>query len=454
MKPVARSLVLAILLLHLPAWLGAEIDQQFAWSWPLNPSQEERVWRVRLGTDQLDALHQPDGSDLALVDADGAPIPLFRLPDSFLIERLTRQLDLQSQSMILDDPEQDTEGLELVLHHDGTRLTVRSPQTTRQLDRDGRLVFEALIAAPGDDQSLNQKHLRLELGSEQSIALDCRLRDADDEQPATQRLRFQAVTDSRPRRFLAEMPVEDLPRAWHLACYGQQVPADLSLTGAVLESKSEQNHQDTTWVQPQLDPSEDQPGAMEFKLGGPYRLRAIRLDSDQANLLSTVSIRSRTHPNRPWRQRGQMTFSTLDESTSELELSAMAETRDRYWQLQAEPALREFPEVSVEVVLEELVFLAQGRSPWVLFAGSRLPGERSNPTVMLEQTVAQLGPAWTWPVMVPGERTVAGGEDVLEAPPEPIPWQRYLLWLALIVGAGLVVVLAVSLLRTPAARSD
>ena len=102
----------------------------------------------------------------------------------------------------------------------------------------------------------------------------------------------------------------------------------------------------------------------------------------------------------------------------------------------------------LEARVEEWLFLAQGQPPWRLHAGSQQVPP-SNPDLLAESTLARLGPTWELPLAVPGERFEAGGAAALQAPPEPVPWTRWLLWLVLIGGSLAVSWLALRLLRNP-----
>ena len=434
-----------------PLWGESALDpaDEFAWSWQLSPERTERVWRIALTPAIVESLHREAGDDLLLTDADHHPVPFSRIPDDRLIETMTERQTLEARAAILDDDDQAAStDLELVLHHDGSRLSVRAPRSEARVDRQGRRVFEALIGAPSDFTNLPRRRLLLELESEQPARLDCWLRDADDDGPATRRVGFTETLDTRPRRYRAELGMDNLPDAWHLACYGSHAPPSLRLVLAELEGSRTIDHRQELAVQPEVERDEEE-SALTFTLDGPYRVRSLRLDSPEANLVSTIRVYSRSQPEQAWQRRGQFTLSTLDKGLSALDWSVARQVRDRHWRLIADPPLRQLPRVTIGTDREELAFLAQGRPPWKLYTGSRQGTLESAGANWLERSGDQLPPAWNWPMIAIDERSLAGGPAVLEPAPEPLPWQRYALWLVLATGALVVILLAIQLIRQP-----
>jgi hypothetical protein len=443
----ALSIILLVVALGAVTAQGTEPDD-FAWSWTLSAESPGTVWRVPLDEAIMTSLHRADGRDLLITDASNQPVPFGLLPDELLSQPWTERLVLPTQAKPVDSEQQENDPLEMTLRYDGVELLVRSPSIRSPATDQARLVFEALIGNPHRGERPGSHHLELELGSEHPVKLDCRLREAEDERPASTRAEFTESGDTRPRRFRARVPVEPLSTAWHLACYANQAPDDLELTEAVLFNAGTRDHR-RQQVLDILPGAVDEPaGAFEFELPGPFRVRAIELSSDLPNLLSELVVQSRLDESSPWRARGRITLSTLaDSEPASLRLEQV--NRERHWRLLSTPALSSAPSLAIVADVEELVFLAQGQGPWQLFVGSLkavVPG--ASPAVLAE-TRDRLGPAWTWPVMDLGERQQAAGPDVLLPQPEPIPWQRHALWMVLVFGALLVAVFALRLLRQP-----
>ncbi|KAB2901553.1 MAG: DUF3999 domain-containing protein [Dokdonella sp.] len=106
------------------------------------------------------------------------------------------------------------------------------------------------------------------------------------------------------------------------------------------------------------------------------------------------------------------------------------------------------PRVQVGFRPDRFVFLAEGKPPYSLVVGSasaRLPDYPVD--AALARLRAQLGAQWQPPLAHIGAGVPSGGDSVLKAPPVPISWQRWLLWLTLVGGAVLVAGLALGMLR-------
>ena len=437
--------ILVLVLVSISAWADSP-ESDYAWVWTLDPEQEEAVWRVPLIPSLMADLHSEPGNDLMLVDARGQVIPSTRLPDAMLIEPLEESRSLEIESARVEDDREHPELLELDIDHDGTRVRIRSPRIDPRAPDHGTLVFQALIGAPVTHRDWPSQRLEMDLTSPEPLALDCRLRDADDETPAHLRVEFREVGDSRPRRYSANTTIKSMPPGWHLACYGAQAPAELAMAGARLVSSKKRNHRQTHWIATGAYEVSDRPGHFGFELEGPFRARAVNIRSDESNLVSRIEVFSRVNEEQSWRRRGVMTLSTLESEQARLEFPDEPVHRDRYWQVRTDPALEQLPDIELESWQDELVFLARGQSPWRLYAGSRHRHEGAEPAGWLNETIQRLGPAWNWSTLAPVQRTEAGGPSVLEAPPPPLPWQRYMLWAVLVLAAGLVIYLAVHLL--------
>jgi len=444
--------LLPILILLAGHSMAAAAPNQFVSVWTLNPEQDTPVWRVSLSPDVMETLHLGDGTDLMITDIDNQPVPFRRLRDDDLVETLVARQELISQSALIAEDARETSPLELQLHHDGTRLVVRSPGPDRDRQARGQLRFEALIGAPDSpspdsSSDLPRQELVIELGSLHTLDLDCRLRDADDEKPASQRATLRALGDTRPRRYQARLPVESLPRAWHLGCYGQQAPDDLELVQATLESRGERDHRQTLTINP-IPHFDSDPAILEFELDAPWRALGIDLTSTEPNVLSSVMIQSRAESSERWHVRAKVSLSTLENDQPARSRLADAEhLRHRHWRLLANPVLRQAPTIKLEVEVEDLAFFAQGNGPWRLYAGGLNPVAETATWQLVTDAASRLGPVWDWPRINPADGREAAGQGALETPAPEIPWQRYLLWLVLFFGAGTVAILAVRLLR-------
>lgn len=424
---------------------AAAVEQPFAWQFPLIQEPDSAVVRLSLTPTIVASLHRYDGRDWQIVDAGGRSVPAARLSANRLTEQSVQDVALHFEQTLVDSVQPVSAPLVLNLDQDQARLTIRAPQAATPPD-DGQLLFEALIAAPSGPEPAGGRRLIMDFQASQRLELDCRLRDAADNRPASWRFPLSQIGDSRPRRYRGRAELAEPAEAWHLACYGQHIPDDFVLVEARLEHEQQIDHRRRAQITPALVAMEEDGSSLTFTLEGPQLVETLQVTSDQPNLLSQLRVQSRSADDATWQDRGELTLSTMQpDERPELQLDRPV--RDRYWRLLASPALPAAPDMEVSVIVEEIAFLAQGTPPWTLLAGSRHPGQAQLDEQLLGDLVGRQGPAWAWPRVIAGERAESAGEGVLAIPAEPVPWERYLLWTILILGSGLVIGLGWRLLR-------
>jgi Protein of unknown function (DUF3999) len=129
----------------------------------------------------------------------------------------------------------------------------------------------------------------------------------------------------------------------------------------------------------------------------------------------------------------------------------LAVNRDRYWRIEIvegdAAAIGENPQLHLQWLADELMFVARGEAPFQLAAGSAnvAPG-----SVSLDALLAGFDPSQRESLTANafiGERRALGGKAALIARKPPLPWQRYLLWALLIAAVALLARMALGLLR-------
>ncbi len=133
-------------------------------------------------------------------------------------------------------------------------------------------------------------------------------------------------------------------------------------------------------------------------------------------------------------------------------VSAFAPVRAQHLRLHIDTPLAQPPNLRVAWRPDVFVFLAEGRAPYSLLAGSYAARRGDYP---LQVALEQIRPAdtdanWQPPLATLGAPSSAGGPAALlaRAPAQlPLDWMRVLLWVVLIGGALAVVAMAWRLLR-------
>lgn len=152
-----------------------------------------------------------------------------------------------------------------------------------------------------------------------------------------------------------------------------------------------------------------------------------------------------------WIQRARLVAFRLVQDDDVIDNGAIALSpgaRLRELRIDSATALASNPQVSVGYRPVRLIFLAEGRGPFVLGVGSATERFPAYPVEAALATLrARLGADWQPPTATLGGSRTSAGAKALEAPEALVDWKRWLLWAVLIGAAAVVGGIALSLLR-------
>ena len=198
--------------------------------------------------------------------------------------------------------------------------------------------------------------------------------------------------------------------------------------------------------------ADDETKVLNFETArsAPVRFARVRPQADNSSL--SITLQSRAGDSSSWIHRwsGETYIVVTGATRRESPPARFEATTDRYWRL----TLPKDAEASAPPTVEfgyyplRLRFLAQGPAPFTLAFGSRR-AEPANPAscdglladVSAEERQAMVGTATL------GEFKTLGGPAALEAPPKKTPMGTLVLWGVLVVGVGLLVGMALALLK-------
>jgi hypothetical protein len=123
---------------------------------------------------------------------------------------------------------------------------------------------------------------------------------------------------------------------------------------------------------------------------------------------------------------------------------------DREWRLQAEPGSEpaQAPELRLGYRPGSVMFLAQGRAPYLLVAGSANVGQaQAALDPMLDALRARNGQQWQPAAASLGAQAQRAGDAAYQPAQTPRDWKNLVLWAVLVLGALVVAGFALSLIR-------
>jgi len=182
----------------------------------------------------------------------------------------------------------------------------------------------------------------------------------------------------------------------------------------------------------------------------PVSYARLRLPQENSSVRAT--LHSRNDGKAPWTERwsGEVYRIVTDKERRESPPAHFAATSDRYWRLRIanDPQLYRATSLELGYRPARLRFLAQGRSPFTLAFGSRRA--ESSPASGCDTLLADVGVKERAKLVsqgiVGGQRSL-GGESALKALPKQTPARLVVLWTVLVVGVGVLVAMALVLLK-------
>ncbi|HJT97947.1 MAG TPA: DUF3999 family protein, partial [Rhodanobacteraceae bacterium] len=204
--------------------------------------------------------------------------------------------------------------------------------------------------------------------------------------------------------------------------------------------------------QPAAETAPSATARFDYALQAALPVESARIELVDDNALAPLTLLVRgSDADAAWRLAGHVTAFRLRQSGEPLrngDIDVSTGTRVGAFRIESRTALAAPPRLSLGYRPDTFVFLAEGKPPYVLAAGSAVARRPSYPVEpALASLRASLGKDWQPPLAKLGGARPSGGDAALRTPPAPFAWRRWVLWGALVVGALLIAVLALSLLR-------
>lgn len=444
-------------LMLLPLVASAGVREDYAQQWPLQLSSPEAgAYRVILTPQVYRQMQSPAARDLVVANADAATVasslfqagqplarsmpaievPWFPLPyagtslsrDVAAISEISTDGSLRRVELQPETNAAGSAASEYLI--DTSRL--KQPIAALQIDwTPGQAPFELRFQVTASDDLRNWREVQPE----------ARLIDLENN---GQHLAEHRIDLSGPvqARYLRLVPLRK-----------DQYP--LRIASIHAETVAQADAMEWQWLE--LAPQRVVENGVEtfvYRLDGrfPVEVADIAISGNSTN---RWVLKSRDAGNAAWESAAEPWMSyRLDsggKSSRSPPQSLQAITRNRYWQLSPRDAIAgELPRLRLGYRPEVLVFLAEGKGPYALLAGSARAQRTEAPIPQLIDAMrVQRGNDWQPADATPGAMQALAGERALTPAPKQRNWTSWLLWVLLVGGALVVAGFALSLLKKP-----
>jgi hypothetical protein len=180
----------------------------------------------------------------------------------------------------------------------------------------------------------------------------------------------------------------------------------------------------------------------------PISFARIRVPFENSSL--RVDVASRANDKSPWISRwsGESFVVTSDNQRRESDPARFAATTDRYWRVRVAQGSIKGIALELGYYPSRIHFLAQGSAPYTLAFGSRRAHDTEIvPCGALLTNLSERERAKLTQQVTPGSFEVLGGDAALQPAPRKTPTRLIVLWGSLVVGVGILIAMALSLLK-------
>ena len=421
--------LMSLLLLAATGAASAQSPDDFAWQWPITATGDDGAHALVLDDAVYARITRSDLRDLAVFNADGQPVPFAPLPWPTTTQASRTQLNWLRLPVATDSAGESL-SLRIARDPDGT---VRDLQLDATGDAADSASTDLLIDLGDDPEPVSSLRLTLaddavrpvnlrvqvlasdDLATWRPLGSDLALVSILDNGFEIERTRLDFAPSSGRYLRLALAPGEDWPAL-------DRIEQESRRTG--------RDEPEARTVTIEGLPVEGEPGLFEYRSPGPIPVSRVDVGLASGNTVAGVRV------------------GAGDAEVRHLPAEAGG-VRDRLWRVRTTPALNQAPTLQLSYRPDRFVLLAQGPQPYRLLAGSV---RAQRPDYPVEAALSALGAArargWQPPLATLGEGAVAAGDTALRDDRGP-DWRRWLLWSVLGIGALLVLVVSLRVLRQP-----
>lgn len=442
-----RLILLPGLLLAASA-AAAQSPDDFAWQWPLVVDANEGAHTLLLDEAVYARTTRADLRDLAVFNADGQLVPFAPLPVEHATTEQRRELRwLRLPAAPADAPAGDF-SLRLARDADGN---LRDLQIDSEATAATSPSTDLLIDLGEKPESVSS--LKLTLAADAALPVNLRAAvlassDLAQWQVLGSNLAVVAIDDNGLR--IERLRLDFAPSSQRYLRLSLE-RGDWPALARIEDERRETGPALPPWQTLELQGTAvaGEPGVFEYRSAGPFPVGRVDLGLPQANTVATAWVESRDDAEAYWEQATAFTAFRLGGNGDEVR-HLPADTRlqrNRQWRVRTQPALSQAPVLKLSYQPDRFVLLSQGPAPYRLLAGSARATRPDFPvSAALTAASASRPDGWVPPNATLGTGGPAAG-DIALAPDRGPQYRRWVLWAVLALGAGLVLVVALKVLR-------
>jgi hypothetical protein len=445
---------------------AAGSDDRYAYRWPLKTEGDQVAWQFELTPEIYAALRDPELRDFEVINAEGRAVPVAPLTESAQVSPRSQWMWLPSFALPRDAATADDIGLRIERDESGQlrmlEARAQETQTAAATAKNVDYVIDASTVNPNtaarDSRAATIDRIELQWPYGER---DTRTRFAVDVSDDLDQ--WQTLVEGATVVFLRQGASTLQRRTIAMPKTAKRYLRLRHIDGDALQSLQVQarRHDTTTsayanfvtrTIAAEYAGKEDAgQGAQWYRYRLPAALPATQLGIALTTDNATADLETQAFIGEQWMPMGTHTVFRLrqgdvvvDNDDYNLNVATVA----REWRFRSIVALEPAPKLDITYLPDRFVFLAQGKGPYTLVAGSRSAKRAPMP---VEQALAPMrkhfGAEWEPPVASLGARATAGGDAAYDAPKTPPNWRGWLLWALLIGGALIIAGFAFSLIR-------
>jgi hypothetical protein len=439
----------------------------FAYRYSIGVTDEGRVYRVHITSDIFRGLRQTYERDLAVFDSDANPVP-------FIVRDIKTPYDARDEPAH-EDPVKTAVPLFPLPPADGPSTSMMD--VTIRTDKDGQIIeigkngsetsgggkggggrFLAdlsKIRIPPDGRPVIGYKIEIPAGDEEDAAAFTDVYASDNLRDWRQVARREPLIHLRRGDDLVSSGVIEINSSGPVKYLMLEVDGTLTLPGDIFISAAA--GESAREIQPDSEPFTGVPDgesrSLIYDTGGIFPASEVNFILESPGIYM-ASVSSRNDADDEWRNHGDIRLSFIKNNAGDNRNAPISirRTNNRFWRLTPRDRLPSQP-LSMRMYWhpKELVFVAQGRPPYVLAFGSdkdspglakpdlmRIALDGAGEHDILETEVsADIIPSLA-------DRTVIRESGDTET---GIPWAKYVVWAVLVGGALLLSCIAWSLIQ-------